>query len=85
MFCSINVFLHKFRCGLLVHFWCMCYEAKHNYFKNISQHIKCFKNIAKSLANHHQRLMCLYFNSEKGLGLIRSKFCGPGETKRNYR
>ena len=70
---------HKLcRCGPLVRFWCMRYEAKHNYFKTLAQQIKCFKNIPKSLANHHQRLMCLYFNSKSGMDLNKQTISGTG-------
>ncbi len=38
----------------------MRFEAKHSYFKSLTQKIKCFKNIAKTLAQRHQNLMCYY-------------------------
>lgn len=45
-------------------YWCMRYEAKHNYFKDLALKMKCFKNICKSLAERHQRFMCYnYLNS----------------------
>uniref|UniRef100_A0A1X7T9Z5 Uncharacterized protein n=1 Tax=Amphimedon queenslandica TaxID=400682 RepID=A0A1X7T9Z5_AMPQE len=39
---------------------CMRFEAKHSYFKSLAHRIKCFKNIEKTLAEHHQNLMCYY-------------------------
>uniref|UniRef100_A0A1X7UWD7 Uncharacterized protein n=1 Tax=Amphimedon queenslandica TaxID=400682 RepID=A0A1X7UWD7_AMPQE len=33
----------------------------------------------QGFASHHQRLMCLYFNAAKGLGLVKSTQCGPIE------
>lgn len=57
----------------------MRYEAKHNYFKSIAQRIKCFKNISKSLANHHQRLLCLLISSPNGLELTKEDLTGPGK------
>lgn len=56
----------------------MRYEAKHNYFKGIAQKVKCFKNIPKTLAYHHQRLMCLYMNSDSGMDLTKQTLTGPG-------
>ena len=46
------------RYGPLIRMWCMRYEAKHSYFKRMSQVMHNFKNISQSLAKHHQRLMC---------------------------
>ena len=42
-------------------YWCMRYEAKHSYFKDVAQKTKCFKNIPKSLAERHQSLLCYKF------------------------
>ena len=36
----------------------MRYEAKNKYFKKIAEIIGNFKNIAKTVALHHQRSMC---------------------------
>ena len=65
--CSITPKFHHYarwisRCGPLSRFWCMRYESKHNYFKEIAHRIRCFKNIPYSLALHHQRLSCLQTN-----------------------
>ena len=60
------LFLHfHFRVGPLTRFWCMRYESKHNYFKDLAHRIKCFKNIPQTLLHHHQRLLCLYANSNQ--------------------
>ena len=40
--------------GPLAHLWTMRYEAKHSYFKGFSSRIS-YKNVALSLAKHHQR------------------------------
>lgn len=40
--------------GPLRHMWCMRFEGKHKYFKNISTASKSFKNITKTLAKRHQ-------------------------------
>ena len=38
----------------------MRFEAKHSYFKSLAHKVKCFKNIAKTLAELHHNLMCYY-------------------------
>lgn len=38
------------RCGPPSSYWCMRFEARHNFFKQVSRVIHCFKNICKSLA-----------------------------------
>ena len=45
----------------------MRYEAKHSYFKDLAQKIKNFKNISKSLAERHQRLVCYQFLGSQSL------------------
>ena len=40
------------RFGPLLHLWCMRFEAKHNYFKDLAHHVKCFKNIPKTMAQN---------------------------------
>ena len=37
---------------------CMQYEAKHNYFKHLARVFGNFKNIARTLAEHHHQYMC---------------------------
>ena len=54
----------------MVRSWCMRYEAKHRYFKQLAGILGNFTNVAFSLAVRHQRLQCLkldspgHFNSE---------------------
>lgn len=55
MFLSVPI-----RHGPLVRMWCMRYEAKHQYFKRWATIMGNFKNIAKTLAMHHQRYMCYH-------------------------
>ncbi len=57
--------------------WCMRCEAKHRYFKQIAKVIGNFKNIAKTVAQRHQRYMCYvlsnpsdYLKSEQVLGPV---------------
>ena len=52
------------RIGPLGRHWCMRYEAKHAYFKKLARNAYNFRNIAKTLAKRHQRLMCYYLNSK---------------------
>ena len=51
------------RCGPLCNLWCMRYEAKHSYFKRLTQITRNFKNIAKTLAHHHQQYMCYHMSN----------------------
>lgn len=46
------------RCGPLIRQWCMRYEAKHSFFKHLSNILRNFKNVAKTLAVRHQHYMC---------------------------
>lgn len=44
--------------GPLIRSWCMRFEAKHSYFKDLSRIIKNFKNLPYSLSYRHQ---CMQF------------------------
>ena len=46
------------RCGPLIRIWCMRYEAKHSFFKHLSNILRNFCNIPKTLAARHQHYMC---------------------------
>ena len=61
----------------MTRFWCMRFEGKHNYFKDLSQKTKCFKNIAKSLSHRHQRLVCYHLT--KSQSLVKEMEIGKGE------
>lgn len=65
------------RYGPLVRYWCMRFESKHSYFKDLSHRVKSFKNIAKTLATHHQYLVTYYLNSGSAAG--KSPFCKETE------
>ncbi|EEC07499.1 conserved hypothetical protein [Ixodes scapularis] len=60
--CKMHYLIHYPSCilkfGPLVELWAMRFEAKHQYFKNISRKIRNFKNISKSLAMRHQFYQC---------------------------
>lgn len=66
-----------FRVGPLVRHWCMRFEAKHNYFKTLAHGMFNFKNIAKTLAERHQKFQC-YWLSQDGGFLRPSIEVGPG-------
>ena len=44
--------------GPLIRTWCMRFEAKHAYFKDIVRRLKTFKNLPLSLAKRHQQMEC---------------------------
>ena len=76
--CNWSNLLYKFyRCGPLSRFWSMRFESKHSYFKDIARRVKCFINIPKTLASHHQQLMCYYLNSDQLLS-DHDILTGPG-------
>ena len=66
-----------YRCGPLTRMWCMRYEAKHSTLKRYSQVVHNFKNIAKSIAYHHQRQMC-YLMADSKTYLVSKEVCGQG-------
>lgn len=53
-----------YRLGPAIRYWCMRFESKHSYFKSLAHRVKCFKNIAKTLANRHQAMMCYYLSGD---------------------
>lgn len=66
-------------CGPMARYWCMRYEAKHHYFKDLAQKLKCFKNICKSLAYRHQYMLCYQMVTTKSL--VKEMKIGRGELK----
>ncbi|CAN8002931.1 unnamed protein product, partial [Ixodes pacificus] len=58
--CKMHYLVHYpdyiLKYGPLVNIWAMRYEAKHQYFKNITRKIRNFKNITGSLSRRHQLL-----------------------------
>ena len=50
------------RFGPPVRFWCIRFESKHSYFKNLAHRVKCFKNIPYTMAERHQEAMCYHLN-----------------------
>ena len=55
----------------------MRFEGKHNYFKDMAHRVKCFKNIPKTLASRHQRLVCYQFATGHST-LFKETTFGPG-------
>ncbi|XP_019860559.1 PREDICTED: uncharacterized protein LOC109588897 [Amphimedon queenslandica] len=53
------------RFGPLSRHWCMRFEAKNNYFKEMAHVIGNYKNIAKTLSLRHQRLSCYYLQGSQ--------------------
>ena len=62
--------------GPLTRMWTMRYEAKHRYFKRWCSIMGNFKNIAKTLANHHQKYLCYLLSTNSFLSPTTS--IGPG-------
>lgn len=48
----------------MVRTWCMRYEAKHRYFKQIAGCMGNFTNVAFTLAERHQAQMCYRMNTQ---------------------
>ncbi|KAH9364855.1 hypothetical protein HPB48_013399 [Haemaphysalis longicornis] len=48
--------------GPLTQVWCMRFEAKHQYLKNVATKVKNFRNISKTLAERHQLLQSYEFS-----------------------
>lgn len=64
------------RFGPPIRYWCMMYEGKHNYFKDMAHRVKSFKNIPKTMAQRHQEMLCYQQNSDSPY--TKDVLCGPG-------
>jgi len=51
----------------MTRYWCMRFEGKYNYFKDLAQKSKQFKNIAKSFSQRHQELVCYHLSKSGSL------------------
>lgn len=70
--------------GPLVACWCMRYESKHLYFKNVAHSIKNFINLPSSFAKKHQQLQCYYnYTSSRAIGK-KNKVTNPKLLNRNF-
>ena len=66
-----------FRYGHLVRHWCMRVEAKHSYFKKMSQNIGNYKYISLTFAKCYQLMTC--YNNLDSTSLIQDELqIGPG-------
>ena len=57
----------------------MCYEAKHAYFKSLSQSLGNFINLPYTLATRHQQHQC-YLNTTKQQTVTTQLKVGPGRS-----
>ena len=74
-----NYYYTFIRYGPLVRYWCMRFEGKHNYFKDLAHRVKCFKNIPKTMALRHQNLMCYHFGTTSNRSpFYKDHMLGPG-------
>lgn len=51
--------------GPLVHLWTMRFEGKHKVFKKIVHDTHNFKNVLKTMAERHQKMMAFYLSSPR--------------------
>ena len=54
--------------GPLIRSWCMRFEGKHAYFKDLAKKIKNFNNIPYSLAQKNQKVVCAEHMNVDGKG-----------------
>ena len=73
------IVLSHLRFGPPVRFWCMRFESKHNYFKDLAHRIKCFKNIPKTMAERHQEFLCYSLHcGDNSSPFMKETMVGPG-------
>lgn len=70
--------MYFYRYGPLIWFWCMRFESKHNYFKDLAHRVKNFKNIPKTMAERHQEAHCFHMRRSLGAQLGKNTLVGPG-------
>ena len=77
------LFLYYFgRLDPMVRSWCMRYESKHTYFKQVAIALGNFINVPFTVADRHQKLQSFhYFNEgDQELSVIINPLqCGPGK------
>lgn len=64
--------------GPLIQFWAMRFEAKHNFFKRVSNVTCNFRNICKTMAFRHQIAQC--YNLLCGTVMSHNTEVGPGHS-----
>ena len=57
----------------------MRYEAKHSYFKKLTQHIGNYKNLPLTLAKRHQLKQCYYSLNDDSISQESTEI-GPGKS-----
>ncbi len=68
------------RCGPPCRYWCMRFESRHNYFKQVARGSHCFKNIAYSLTKRGQIALAnaflahSVFSNRSVIGTTKEKF-----------
>ena len=73
-------YVYFYRFGPLVRHWTMRYEAKHSYFKRLTQSVNNFINLPYSLASRHQQYQCYLNTNTKELpGCVDDIDVGPGD------
>lgn len=63
--------------GPLVHLWTMRFEAKHSFFKQVTRHTNCFKNVPRSLAVKHQLMISYHLKSSHEKGTLEVSTASP--------
>ena len=71
--CQLIHIIIIYRCGPLVHHWCMRYETKH---KKVAQSLVNFINVPKTVAGRHQRYMC--YKLPCSTNFLQEDIFGPG-------
>ena len=71
------------RYGPLRQHWTMRYEAKHSYFKKLTQSIGNFINLPYTLALRHRKLQC-YYRMDENDYKVDNVSIGPVRTCINY-
>lgn len=69
------------RLGPMVRSWCMRYESKHTYFKQVAISLGNFINVPFTVAERHQKLQSLNFFNEgdkECSTVMKPLECGPG-------
>ncbi|KAH9379724.1 hypothetical protein HPB48_009131 [Haemaphysalis longicornis] len=61
--------------GPLTQYWCMRFEAKHQYFKRLASRVMNFRNVCRTLADRHQLLQAFQLYSASVGGDV-SSTCG---------
>lgn len=68
--------LYIFRLGPMMTHWCMRFEAKHRYFKQLATAIGNYTNLPWTLAERHQSRQCYNL-----CGIHKPIECGAGVLK----